>query len=178
MGGYPEVGFGLRREIEVPEFGRVGFPAVNIAPVAELPVGAPFNYAVAAPFTEGRFGAYRDIEVPEFGRVGFPADDYAPVAEVPYGVAGYPVGEFVDYAVAAPYAGVAEIPVATEWNGLGFGTEYGYYGDVARAAEWDTLGYDVAIDPTYPYSDVYGYGAWSSPIEEPYLEIPNIEWVQ
>lgn len=51
-----------------------------------------------------------------------------------------------------------------------------FQGLAENALAWDTMGYNVAVDPLYPQADVYGYGAWSSPIAEPFLDVPNVTW--
>ena len=104
----------------------------------------------------------------------------------PYGAAGYPVDgvgwaagwdELNVQAAYAPYGAYTGV----EFGGYPYAEEvvspYGAYGaPVADPYAWNTLGYDVAVDAAYPYSDAYGYGAWGAPMAEPYLDLPDYTW--
>ena len=61
------------------------------------------------------------------------------------------------------------------YNGLGY-APYGVAG-YDGYYPYDTLGYDVGVNAAYPYSDVYGYGAWGSPVAQPYLDLPDYTWI-
>ena len=52
-----------------------------------------------------------------------------------------------------------------------FAESYGF-------GEWDTLGYDAALDTAYPFSESYGYGEWGTPVSEPYLNLPDYTWMR
>ena len=75
-------------------------------------------------------------------------------------------GTFVDPAWDYGY-GDLNMPFAEPM----FAESYGF-------GEWDTLGYDGALDTAYPFSESYGYGEWGAPVAEPYLNLPDYTWMR
>ena len=140
---------------------------------------APPNKPAAAPKAQGKH-VEEDIV---FGGspYGYGAYGMAPGSYDPWAAPFQPEVELTRYpsdglgwaaawdALNIPAAG-APAAVAPEFFGEVPAVGYGY-GAV------DTLAYDVALDSAYPYSDVYGYGAWGAPVAEPYLDLPDYTWI-
>ena len=140
------------------------------------------GYNEPAPIEAYRWGgvSYGLDLMPEYGYgypVAAPVEPFAGVPAMPeFGLdLPEPMGWGGQVALAEPV-----LPAAPAFNGFpGFeAAEFSnrlwdaeFQGLAEDAFAWDTMGYNVAVDPLYPQAGVYGYSALSSPIVEPFFDV-------
>jgi hypothetical protein len=182
-------------------FNDFGFDAFGVDPMVGYGFDAYTPFAgYAEPFGFDDFYGFAGFEEPglaydpladyEFPLVGAPTSGYDFYGAFPYAreepfAAGafmggydafdYGFGGFGAFEAPLAFPAVPEVPELP----IMYDTYAPFAAEQAALADayaWDTMGYEVAVDPRYPEADVYGYGAWSSPMVEPFLDIPDITW--
>ena len=160
-------------------------PKMPAAPKAAPAMPKPAAAAAPAPASSAAKPQGKKVEediVLGGSPYGFPYGSYDPWAApfspevelTPYPSDGLGWAAAWD-ALNIPEAGAVAAEVPETYFPYGAGFEVPAYADLNA---WDTLNADIALDSAYPFSDVYGYGAWGSPVAEPYLDMPDYTWIQ
>ena len=153
------------------DFPGYGWGAYGAAPYGAWGVDAEFPgawgaYGAAAPFYGAEYPGY-GAWTGAYGAAPFDAYGYGLGGEfgawgaAPYGASWAGAWDSLNWNGAAPFAGYyGAFDGLNAWNGLG-----AWNGAGAWAGEWG-----------YPGAG-FGYGAWGTPLAEPYLDVPNYTWL-